>query len=238
MSEAIKLFRYSIFPLAILVSSVLAQESGQSQAPTSSPPTVPQVPAAIGKGHVQFVNATGRDGGLVFSVNGEPLSRRGYVSGQASGPMEVGDLPLKVVASLSAFEDAEVQFVVKPDHLHLIVAKIELEEKKDKPPTEKLAISLFEIPPGKTTSTSTLLAIQMTNVPQLNIGFGGQDLTLNNGDSKIIDVNNSAGFFPGIVFRHTLLGTLNYREPNQKAVVLFTDKAGGIRMATFSTILH
>jgi len=201
-------------------------------------PTVPPLPVAVGKGHIQFVNATGREGDLLYSVNGEVLSRKGYSSGRSSGPIRVRERPLKIAASLSPFKEAELQFGVKSDHLHLIIARIELEEKKDKPPVEKLVLDLLEFPPGKATSPSVLLVIQMTNVPVLNVTFGGLSLALNHSEPEVISVTNSMGLFPSFVFRNTTLETFNYHEADRKAVVLFTDKAGGLRTASFGTVLH
>jgi hypothetical protein len=234
MSEATRLFRNCLLAFLGLLSPASAQQNDTAVNDSSAGPPVA---ATLGKGHIQFVNATGRDGALRFMVNGEVLSQLGYPSGRSSGAMPVRERPIKIGGKLLPFKDAELELGVKSDHLHLIIATIEIEEKKDKPPVEKMVLKHFEFPPSNGASPSVLLVIQMTNVPVLNVTFGGMDLTLDHAKPQVLAVTKAMGVFPSIVFRNTALQTFNYHEADHKAVVLFTDKQGGLRTASFGTEL-
>jgi hypothetical protein len=237
MSVATNLTACFIFGFLSSVSIIRAQLPLEGANPSPAPATPPAA-LPVGRGHIQFVNATAREGGLIISVNKEVLSSSGFASGQYTGPMRIRERPLKILGSLPPFKDTELDLVVKPDHLHLIIATIEIEEKKDKPPVEKLVFKLQEFPPGKATSPSVLLVLQMTNVPVLNIRFGGLDLVLNHGEPQIVNVTKAMGMFPQAVFRNTAVETFNYHEPDSKCLILFTDKAGGLRTASFGTVLN
>jgi hypothetical protein len=237
MHAAIKNFVLAV--CAVASWAVWAQEASPSPSGPSAPidPSTAPLQQQLGKGYVQFINASGHPSLLMLWVNDEGLSNDGYASGKSTGVLPLTESAVKIKGSLGDLEEAELGLTVKANHLHLVIARVVLEEKKGKPPQEKLVLQTTEFAPGVTVPRSALLVLQLTNVPLLDVTFGGGALSLAYGKPQVIEVSPSMGSFPRIVFRNTIVESFNFHEPAHRGTVLFTDRAGGLRAAAFSTMI-
>ena len=216
-----------------------AQETSPppSSASVQPPPSAPTSPQEIGKGYVQFINATGHEGALMLWVNDEGLSNRGYASGKSTGTLPLAESSVKIKGVLGDLEETEIGLTVKAKYLHLVVARVVIEEKKGKPPTPKLVLQSTEFAPGTSVSPSALLVLQLTNVPVLDVSFGEGAISLAYGKPQVLEVSARMGSFPRIVFRNTIVESFNFHDPAHRGAVLFTDKTGGLRSAVFNTLI-
>jgi hypothetical protein len=229
-----------IFALCILTRFIgWSQETPPpTSTPSTQPPTVvPTLPQEVGKGYIQLINATGHEGSLLLWVNDESLSSRGYASGKSTGPLPLAESAVKIKGLLGELEEAELGLTVKTNHLHLVVARVVMEEKKGKPAMPKLVLQTTEFAPGISPPPSALLILQLTDVPVLDVSLGGGAVSLAYGKPQILEISSRIGVFPRLVFRNTTIESFNFRDPAHRAVILFTDKAGGLRSAAFSTLL-
>ena len=226
-----------LFGMLAVSGGMLFSQDSSASVSTANPSQPTVAPVEVGKGFLQFVNATGYEGAVILSLDQQVLSSRGYLSGRSTGSLALLEGFKKIKGTLTGVGDGELALPVRANHLHLLVARVEMEEKKGKPPVPKLVLQSFDFPPQTKERPSSILMLQLTNVPLLELLFGGSAQSLSYGKPRIIEVSENMGAFPRLVFRNTMLESFNFREPAQRAVVLFTDKNGGLRTAPFSTLL-
>lgn len=180
---------------------------------------------------LRFVNATGAGEALTVRLNGELLQARGYLSGQATGRLELAAGPCRIELLHPRLGRVALPLELQPGDVRTIVAVIEpARPTETAPPPPKLTSHVLVQPPPDPLARRRLRVWQATAMEQLDLRLAGRELRCRRlrGESLTLE-------HPQPLLEHAgqTLGRLPFDEAGDGTLILFADDGGRLRHLFF-----
>ncbi len=217
---------------ALLLSPLAAQ---QPAPPTSTTPPPPQPLPNEALGYIRFVNATGHDGKLRVTFDGIDVNPVGYTTGQATGA--VGFPPKSALIGFrhDTLGETQVTVTLKPGTVTAVLA-LPLIEKDPKPgqePKIELTHHIVESPASSRGRAPVLTILQTTALETMELKVAGQTCAVGRLKPESLTLAN-VGEFAAVSLGGQNVATLNFTDPADQVLVLFTNDKGVLKQVSFS----
>lgn len=188
-----------------------------------------------GYAQLRFVNATGMEGAVLVSLDGQKLNSRGYTSGQATGHMNVLPKNYQILLKHETLGERELNLELRPGEMRAVIAlaKVEPAKKEGEPPEITLDHHLLEYTVLEKGSPSSLLVLQTTPLPSLELSVAGKSCTAERLKPASMVVTGDMGQFPVVQFQERRVCSLSYHEPADGALILYADAKGNLQHIFF-----
>lgn len=180
---------------------------------------------------LRFVNATGVGESLTVRVNGDPLQARGYLSGQATGRLEVAAGPCHIELHHPRLGRFDLPLELPAGSVRTVVALIEAASATETPrPPPKLTCHILLQPPPGPPKQRRLQILQATPHQQLDLHVAGHKLHCQRLRVKPLDIEQ-----PQPLLEHAgqALARLPFDEAGEGTLILFADDGGRLRHLFF-----
>ncbi|HCN75967.1 MAG TPA: hypothetical protein DIT13_02085 [Verrucomicrobiales bacterium] len=188
-----------------------------------------------GYARLRFVNATGMEGAVLVSLDGQKLNSRGYTSGQATGHMDVLPKNYQIELKHDTLGESRLNLELRPGEMRavIVLAKIGETKKEGEPPEITLDHHLLEYTVLEKGSPSSLLVLQTTPLPSLEISVAGKSCTAERFKPASMVVTGDMGQFPVVHFQQRRVCSLSFHEPADAALILYADAKGTLQHIFF-----
>ncbi len=180
---------------------------------------------------LRFVNATGALGALTVRLNGELLQARGYLSGQATGRLELAAGTCLIELLHPRFGRVALPLELQPGDVRTVVAVIEpARASETPPPPPKLTSHVLAQPPPDPLVRRRLRVWQATPLEQLDLHVAGRELRCRRHRVESLSLEQ-----PQPLLEHAgeALGRLPFDEAGDGTLILFADDGGRLRHLFF-----
>ncbi len=194
-------------------------------------------------GYLRFVNATGHDGKLHVTLDGEDINPDGYADGFATG--SVGFIPktCQIEMRHDTLGEAKLSVTLKPGEVASVIALPVIRSKDNKGPakgdkaeTPKIELGSHVISsPGYVRGGEvTVTVLQATVAEKLEVKIGSLPLTCPKLDPATVSLGKGMGEVVPVSLGEQKLLSLNFVDPSDRVVILFTNKDGVLKNITLN----
>jgi hypothetical protein len=192
-------------------------------------------------GHIRFVNATGFEGKLFVTADGQEVNPDGYGDGYATGT--AGFLPATMNLNLrhETLGEKQVSVTLTPGKIFAVVAVSEVDKKPPaatvgkataEKPKAKLGYTIVESPIYRRGEPTNLTVVQATPMEKMPLRMGMEMFELEPVKARVIPLPTGVQF-PTILFGDKEVLRLDMTEGADRVVVFFTSEAGVLRNVNF-----
>lgn len=186
-------------------------------------------------GYLRFVNATGFEGLLKVSLDGVDINPKGYVTGQATGAVGLIPKACQIEMKHDTLGELKISIILKPGMVSAVVA-LPLVEKEPKPgekPKVELIHQVIESPPAAKGRAPTVTILQTTPMETMDLKVGSQSCAAARMKPETVTLTGFAEFTP-VTLGDKKLATLNFTDPTDQVLVLFTNEQGLVKQVSFN----
>ncbi len=219
---------------ALLLSPLAAQEPVSAAAPKDYSLL----------GYLRFVNATGHEGKLRVFLDGEDINPTGYADGFATGSVGFPPRTCQIELRHDTLGEFKLAVTLKPGEVASVIAlpvirpakedPAKAREAKEKPPKVELGTQAIFSPGFVRGKDITVTVLQATIAEKLEVKIGSLPLTCPKLDPATVSLGRGVGEFVPVTLGNKQLLSLNFTDPSDRVVILFTNKDGVLKNITLN----
>jgi hypothetical protein len=225
----------------VMASGLLSAQDAATPAPSTTTP--PKDYSLLG--YLRFVNATGYEGVVKVTLDGEDINPAGYETGVATGSVGFPPKTCQIEMRHETLGEVKLSATLKPGEVTSIIALPMIQEVKPKPgeskdPTKKptpkieLAAEVIANPGYVRGKEVSVTVLQATVAEELAVTVGRVPVTCAKLKPTTVSLGNSVGEFVPITLGGKTLLTLNFVDRSDRVVILYPNKQGVVQNLTLS----
>jgi hypothetical protein len=213
------------------------------------PATPPSTPAATPKdysllGYLRFVNATGHEGVVKVTLDGEDINPAGYETGVATGSVGFPPRTCQIEMRHETLGEVKLSATLKPGEVTSVIALPVITEAKKKPSETSAAkpeepkielgaevITNAGYVRGKEVSVTVL---QATVAEELVVTVGSVPVTCEKLKPATVSLGQGVGEVVPVSVAGKPLLTLNFVDRSDRVVILYPNKDGVVKNVTLN----
>lgn len=229
-------------PLLILCA-LLSALGAFSSLPAQQPPAEP-APARTGKkdfsalGYLRFVNATGHEGSLRVTLDGEDINPQGYADGIATGSVGFPPKNCQIELRHDTLGKVNLPVTLKPGEVASVIALAlpaatpEGSRNDTEPPKLELSAHVISSPGYIRGNAVSVTVLQATLAEKLDLTIGNVPLACVKLEPAAVGIAPSMGEVVPVSLGDKKLLSLSFVDRSDRVLILFTNQQGVLKNIT------
>ena len=195
-------------------------------------------------GYLRFVNATGYEGKLQVTLDGEDINPGGYADSTATGSVGFPPKTCQIEMRHDTLGEFKLSVTLKPGEVASVIAlpvirpaKKEVANSPDaatEPPKVELGGQTLFSPGYVRGGAISVTVLQATVAEKLEVKIGSLPLTCPKLEPATVGLGKGIGESVPVSIGEQKLLTLNFVDPSDRIVILFPDKEGVLKNITLN----